>query len=122
MRGEHSRRSFLITAASALSLPIVLGSACRRKSKTNFASVGGTLDDVDNAASFRPPLPTSEPIIRVRVMRVRGPESAAAGLRIGSEGQWLNVHDAENDGKKIALSAPAHVALEAGGWTMVDAK
>jgi SpoIID/LytB domain protein len=122
MRGEHSRRTFMIQAAGALALPLVItmgGSSCRRKLKQTVAT-SDTADDVENAASFRPPIPTAEPMIRVRVLRVRGADAVRKGLRFGDVGQWMAVHTVDMPGKGVALSGPLHVALEPGGWTIVD--
>jgi SpoIID/LytB domain protein len=113
----------LIQATGALSIPlaITMGSSCRRTAKPSSPASGlGTLDDVEDAATFRPPVPATEPIIRVRVLRLRGPDSPAQGLLIGSEEQWLAVHSVDSVGKGLALSAPLRVTLESRGWAVVD--
>ena len=123
MSGECSRRSFLTQVAGAVAAPLLL-TACKRGSGSGAdesASIGEDLDldEVPEAASFRPPLPASEPLIRVRVMKVR---SAGVSLRIGSADQWLRVHRAQTVGKGVALSGPLQVAMEASGWAITDGK
>jgi stage II sporulation protein D len=99
-------------------------SACNRKignaaAKTQDASEDVNLDEVMEAASFRPPLPKIEPVIRVRVMRVR---AAGSTLRIGQENQWLRVHRAGTPGRGTALHGPVTVTLENDAWSIVDGR
>src|SRR5205814_10403703 len=64
---DSSRRAFLARMSGLLAAPIVLG-GCRRNSKKtpvpeqSVGLVETNLDEVEDAASFRPAIPRSEPI------------------------------------------------------------
>ncbi len=92
------------------------------------------LDDVDESAIYRPLPPVSEPIMRVRVMKVRPQraamasstailnEDSAAGtsLLIGSEDQWIRIHRENGPVNGTALKGPLQVAMEPTGWSIID--
>ncbi|MHC4426993.1 MAG: SpoIID/LytB domain-containing protein [Planctomycetota bacterium] len=63
----------------------------------------------------RPPLPTAEPLMRVRIFRARGKERR---ISVGESGQRLAVV-ATDEGTR-ELRAPVRVTLAADGWTIVD--
>lgn len=134
MPRDVSRRSFLIRAAGALVAPALL-QGCRRKPEptgvvedSNEQAALRDLDDVGELATFRPPLPASEPVIRVRVLQPRSatltptPTSPwnIAPIRIGTEDQWLELHQPESDGRSLAVAGPLHVTMGADGWSVVD--
>jgi stage II sporulation protein D len=116
-------------AASPLAL-----SACSRKAKNATQSKlpdDANLDDVADAATFRPPFPSSEPIIRVRVLKVRPDPGAGPGagadpgagrsLTIGKREQWITLARMDA-GLSAALLAPLTVSMRNGGWSIEDAK
>lgn len=118
-----TRRRFLKGVAGILAAPTVLA-GCNRKlgnaaEKPQDSADDVNLDEVMEAASFRPPLPKVEPVIRVRVMRVRTP---ATVLRIGADHQWLRVHRAGAPGRGTALHAPVTLAIENNAWSIVDSR
>lgn len=124
MRGEYTRRQFVSSLAALVALPAVL-SGCRRRTAGDAQPTpkpvvpeGVSLDEVQDAALIRPPLPKSEPIIRVRVMRVRAPQRP---LRIGAPNQWLRLARIGSGSRGIALQGPVMVTMEADGWSIVDA-
>src|SRR5687767_7816859 len=120
---DCTRRRFLKGVAGFLAAPAVLG-ACKRKAANGTGDAQDlveeiNLDDVMEAASFRPPLPKFEPVIRVRVMRVRTP---GALMRIGTDNQWLRVHRVGAPGRGTALHAPVTISLENNAWSIVDGR
>ncbi len=84
------------------------------------------LDDVGVLATFRPPLPSSEPVIRVRVLRTREPSTSP--WRIGREGQWLLAYFADPNSsagsarKSLGMPGPIQVEMTARGWSIVDGR
>lgn len=123
MRGDCTRRSFLVHAAGTLAVPMLLG-ACRRSANSGDETVNAelaelNLDEVPDAASFRPPLPKVEPIIRVRVARHH---TSPPTLRIGQSQQWLRVSATgpTRAGRGVALQGPLVVSRESSGWSIVD--
>lgn len=128
MHCNRSRRNFvagLAGVAAAALAPALVG--CRRRSSPSSAtsaSVAQDLDEVENAASFRPPLPDAEPLVRVRVLKVRdvGEAQPPPPLRIGDEGQWIVVRGQSAVGSGAAVAGPIAVAMEAGGWSIIDGK
>ncbi len=123
MSGDHSRRAFLVRVAGSLAAPLAL-SACRRDSDQPPAEPlldDANLDEVPEAAVFRPPLPTSQPIIRVRVMKMRPASSVAANpISIGSNNQWLALRRTGAAGKGAALQGPLTVSIDTSGWSIID--
>lgn len=119
MHHPHSRRWFLARMAGLAAAPWAL-SACRRHSdaKSSTAVEESNLDEIVDAASFRPPFPLTEPIIRVRVLKSRPPEPI---LKIGAEGQWLELQRVEAD-LSAALLAPLSVRMANGGWSITDGR
>ncbi len=121
-----SRRAFLLQAGAFAAAPWVI-SGCRRKnidaaqSTASVAAPPHNLDDVGQLATFRPPLPSAEPITRVRVLRVR--ELKRPPLRVGAQGQWLMAHEssgAERDARGLALQGPLQIDMTDRGWSIVD--
>lgn len=118
-----SRRRFLASLAAISAGPLIL-SGCRSKTpatvKTPPLPKPVDVDDVtEDAALARPPVPTSEPIIRVRVQKVRTPGNL---LRIGQENQWLRLEREKAQSPAVALYGPLLVSMEAGGWSITDGK
>jgi SpoIID/LytB domain protein len=139
MDGEHSRRRFLVRGAALLGGSMLLGgpllvATCRRKPAATATAIldapalGADLDEPENAASFRPPLPAAEPVIRVRVLKVRGPSlDPSQALHVGEDGQWIRLRVESSAGGfggagGVALSAPVAIAMEPTGWSLTDAK
>jgi SpoIID/LytB domain protein len=94
---------------------VTLLASCRRSASgqgpgdgSGVPLVENNLDDVEDAASFRPAIPRSEPIIRVRVLKIRDNNGP---LRIGSEGQWIRLQRDQIPGHGVALSGPVEVAM-----------
>lgn len=63
-------------------------------------------------------LPVSEPVVRVRVRRVR---EAGTALRLGSDGQRLLLTDPDAPATNLLLAAPVSISLGPRGWSVEDA-
>jgi stage II sporulation protein D len=131
---NSSRRAFLLHAGALVAAPWIMP-GCRRKGAADSSAASSTassvtpphnLDDVGQLATFRPPLAPSEPIIRVRVLRLG--EAKPSPLRVGVKDQWLMAHsDADTDrrgaeARGLALRGPLQIEMTDRGWSIVDAK
>lgn len=122
-----SRRTFLLHAGGVAAAPWLIA-GCRRKgdaaqSGVTSAAPPHNLDEVGQLATFRPPLPPSEPITRVRVQRVR--DLKRPPLRVGSDGQWLMLHQAGGGSPAphgMPLQGPLQIDMTDRGWSIVDGK
>jgi stage II sporulation protein D len=66
----------------------------------------------------RPPLPETEPIVRVCVKRWRG---GPFNSRIGPDSTWIGVGSANLDRSAVVFRAPLQVSLSQRGWSITDA-
>jgi stage II sporulation protein D len=80
---------------------------------------------VEAPAFVHPPVPDTEPIVRVRVHMVR---DADGSIAVGHPGQWLRVmQDVENDSAgpmysyAPTLRGPLRVRIGPGSWSVTDA-
>ena len=65
----------------------------------------------------RPPLPTVEPMMRVRVFRAR---AETTSVQIGETDQWLRVFPLASAPGTVVLRGPLQVCVESGRWSIVD--
>ena len=94
-------------------------SAC--ESESNF-SEASTADSAGPGLSGikrtrRPPLPTVEPMMRVRVFRAR---AETPSVQIGETDQWLRVFPLASAPGTVVLRGPLQLCVESGRWSIVD--
>jgi len=134
---DHTRRMFLAKLAGAIGTPMLLASCGGSSTPAPVAAevppVNPNLDDVEDAAFFRPPIPAQQPIVRVRVMKPRTGDGGPKSVTIGSPGQWVQVRveplappsDTEVFTQlgphPAAAQAPLVVGRDPSGWSIVDA-
>lgn len=122
MERDQSRRKFLANVAGVLAAPVILaGCRCSRSRLPDSGSAADELaqDDAQTvAASFRPALPQSEPIVRVRVMKIRRPWTS---LVIGVEDQWIRLQEDQPLALTQVLAGPLRLMMESSGWSITDA-
>ncbi|MHC5025749.1 MAG: SpoIID/LytB domain-containing protein [Planctomycetota bacterium] len=106
MRLAQQRTRLAPTALAALAL---LGGCGRSESEPSGAGA---------AAATSAPLvamPDAEPIVRVRVLRIRKAES----VEIGADGQWLRIADASGDPTSTMIArGPVDVARTGTRWSV----
>jgi len=92
------------------------GTAARNGGPTEVA-----LDDDDILESWaqRPDLPVEEPVVRVRVMKIRNPTNDL-GLRVGSHNQSLIVTRGGSEDRGLAFSGPMDVTFAGETVELVD--
>ncbi len=109
----QTRRTFLARLAAVAAAPAL----ARCDSDTPFVE---TPERSDSAAPPRglPPPPTSEPLMRVRVLRTDGPSAQAL---IGRATQWLALESSSSEGTEIVLRGPVVVGVGRERWSVTDA-
>ncbi len=108
-----SRRGFLAGAVGALTMPALL--SCGREQAD--VTPGGDVAAKDPPVPIRPPLPATEPVIRVRVKRAKG------RVTLADNRQWLTVGPTDRTGGDvIELQGPVDVEPGAAGWAVRDAR
>ena len=65
----------------------------------------------------RPPLPSVEPMMRVRVLRAR---AETPSLQVGETDQWLRIFPLASAAGTVVLRGPLQVCVESGRWSIVD--
>ncbi len=98
-------------------------SAC--ESESNSSGKVGEASTADSAGSGlsgikrtrRPPLPTVEPMMRVRVFRAR---AETTSVQIGETDQWLRVFPLASAPGTVVLRGPLQLCVESGRWSIVD--
>lgn len=131
--GSRSRRAFLLRAAGTLVAPVALSACARRESKPSAASPEApgpekAEETASATAAGRPPIPVGEPIVRVRVLRVR---NVAEIVRIGAGGRWIELASPDDDLLRdipasvapvtVVHREPLEIAIGPGGWSILDA-
>lgn len=110
-----SRRAFMAQAAL-----VVAGLAACESKSTPRAEPLPTDSAGEAETGFRtpgrPPLPAQEPVVRVRVVKVRGPRPSVG---VGAEGQQLVVGLSRGAGKAF-LRGPLKVSLGRDHWSVAD--
>ena len=121
-RANPSRRSFLARMATLAAAPAAL-SACESESSSS-----GQVSDASSAngagsglsgtkRTRRPPLPTVEPMMRVRVFRAR---AETPSVQIGETDQWLRLFPLASAAGTVVLRGPLQLCVESGRWSIVD--
>jgi stage II sporulation protein D len=139
--GRPSRRVFLARLTTIVTAPAVFV-ACRDTSSPDAAAPrdgaggGPSSDDTSDVLDDRrPALPDSEPLVRVRVLRVR---DRSREIEVGRAGQWIAFRTPDDDEEPatadaaavrpgrgpttVVLHAPVVIALRSGGWSILDAR
>ena len=100
--------------------------ACDRRSTSTESAAAVEAQRRSTAPDARPRqvrhrLPPVEPVVRVRVGKIRG---SAAPVRIGAERQWVRLSpvDADAGQARIALHGPLRVRIGDSGWSIIDAR
>jgi len=117
-----SRRLFVKRAAIGAIAPVVINSlaGCKRCAPEPDAAPEATAPEPDSAAEARPALPGREPVVRVRVLRVRKPE---VSLTIDAAGGWIQLGSGSETGDApppVVFKAPMHISIGANGWSVLD--
>ena len=110
-----TRRAFL--GSLAVVAGAVVPSGCRRDSQAASSAKQGTAGDTSSAL---PGLPGVEPVVRVRVLKVRGPRT----LQVGADGDWIRLSRIDDKGRAlagVAMAGPLEIDNDA-GWSIADAK
>ncbi|MCP3902461.1 MAG: SpoIID/LytB domain-containing protein [Planctomycetes bacterium] len=139
--GRPSRRVFLARLTTIVTAPAVIV-ACRDTDPAEVPDRARVPDDEISddgpspaADDPRPALPGSEPLVRVRVRKVRQP---ATRIEIGRPGEWIALRtpgDEEAPDRANATSArpgrgpttvvlhgPVAISQRTGGWSILDAR
>lgn len=116
-----SRRAFLVTTGAGLltagvALPFIL-SACSTGGRSTTIRTPRPLDPVPEPI-WRPSIPTSEPLIRVRVAALRGSDNRA---ELGKAGDWLRVREIGSLRRGVVVRGPLRVTIDRSGWVIDDA-
>jgi stage II sporulation protein D len=91
-----------------------------------------TRDAASPTSEDRPPIPVQEPVVRVRLLKVRTGQPA---LRLGADGQWIELAMLNTEGadrragdappaSALLVSvhrAPLQIMLTSSGWSILDA-
>ncbi|MHC4447271.1 MAG: SpoIID/LytB domain-containing protein [Planctomycetota bacterium] len=112
---QLSRRAFLGSLAVVASAAVPSG--CRRDSQ---AAASAKRRSAADASSALPGLPGAEPVVRVRVLKVRGPRT----LQLGADGDWIRLSRVDDKGQTlagVAMAGPLEIVNDA-GWSITDAK
>ena len=110
---SQTRRAFLAGLGA-----IVSASALFRCGSDNSAIESPIASDGGAARRWRPALPATEPLMRVRVLRTVGP---GAQTLIGTATQWLALETASTEGTETVLHGPVVVRLLKQSWSVTDA-
>jgi stage II sporulation protein D len=107
----------------------MLLSACRRAAEALAAPAppAAVPDSDDSAGTFaqgpsRYPLPETEPVVRVRILKAHGDRGAADARRviIGPADRWLHLRPLGERDRGIVVRAPVQVELAGPEWLLVD--
>ena len=109
-----------MTALAAV--PTALSACESKSSSTDHVGDGASAtDDEPGLAGAdyrrRPPLPVTEPMMRVRVFRARAQTPA---VQIGEADQWLRVFPLTTSIGEIVLRGPLQVTVASDRWSIVD--
>ena len=110
---SQTRRAFLAGLGA-----IVSASALFRCGSDNSAIESPIASDGGAARRWRPALPATEPLMRVRVLRTVGP---GAQTLIGTATQWLALETASTEGTETVLHGPVVVRLLKQSGSLTDA-
>ncbi len=111
-----TRRAFLCAAGTAAALTGAAGlTSCRRQPE---AQQQAPLPQPTPPGPTRPPLPAVEPMMRVRIALIR---QSGGRFAVGEAGRRITLAP-ENDVEQVVLDAPLEIALDLGGWTVVDGR
>ena len=116
-----TRRVFLLRASGLFAAGAL--ARCGRREEGGDRDAAGDPDDQAlgkdaGAAAARTPLPDREPVMRVRVLRVR---EAGPVATVGENGQRLRVRPDSGVGPNAVARGPLEVRLGAKGWSILDA-
>ena len=107
-----TRRDFLAGLAAVIAVPAL--SRCGSESPSVDTPAGSD----PGTGLFHPVPPASEPLMRVRVLRVAGP---GAQVLIGRATQWLALGASPDEGTEIVLRGPVVVHVGPDRWSVTDA-
>ncbi len=108
--------------AALAAAPIAL-SGCESKPSSSDRAGGDAAATGDKPGSAgadyrrRPALPTTEPMMRVRVFRAR---AQTPSIQIGQADQWLRVFPLALSAGEIVLRGPLQVSVASDRWLIVD--
>jgi len=108
-----TRRAFLAGLGA-----IVSASALIRCGSDKSALDSPVGSDGGAAPRWRPALPATEPLMRVRVLRTGGP---GAQTLIGTTTQWIGLETASTESTETVLRGPVVVRLGSTSWSVIDA-
>jgi stage II sporulation protein D len=113
--GAVSRRAILRGLCGSLCVPLGLAglSGCGRKEEE-----GVSPDSPSAARRHTLPLPEHEPVVRVRVRRLR---QRRERLVLGAADQWVCLRGSGDDHRGVVLKCPVSVTREGDGWSVLDA-
>ncbi|MEM7227501.1 MAG: SpoIID/LytB domain-containing protein, partial [Planctomycetota bacterium] len=131
-RSTVQRRQVLASIGATVAAPWVF-TGCRGDDEPTpvVATDEAQLDQGIAPRDQRPALPDDEPIVRVRIGRIRSHTADASTVTIGAADAWIrmvNEPEAESANatlrteRGVLVRAPATIALTASGWTVTDAK
>jgi len=110
---SQTRRAFLAGLGA-----IASASALLRCGSDKPALESPVASDGDVPPRWRPALPATEPLMRVRVLRTGGP---GAQTLIGTATQWIALETASTEGTETVLRGPVVVRLDKLSWSVTDA-
>ena len=106
-----TRREFLAGLAAVMVVPAL--TRCGSDAPSVDAPVGS-----EAGGLFHPVPPASEPLMRVRVLRVAGPR---AQVLIGRATHWLALGVSSDEGTEVVLRGPVVVRVGPQQWSVTDA-
>ncbi len=107
---SQTRRAFLAGLGAIASAAVLI------RCGSDKSSVESTVPS--DSRRWRPALPATEPLMRVRVLRTGGP---GAQTVIGTATQWLALGTASTEGTETVLRGPVIVRLDKLSWSVTDA-
>lgn len=118
-RSQPSRRAFLTRLAAITAAPCMF-TACNSQTDNSDSETGESTDIAESLVKmkgYRPDLPDSQPMMRVRIFRARKENTK---ITVGPDQQHLRVFPVYIGGGEAILKGPLRISIVGDRWSIID--